>query len=496
MKKLWISLLFLLLCSQVFAHPMGSFSISHYSRLQFAPEEIRIEYIIDMAEIPSYQEMDHLDANHDENVNGAESRDYAQTMGNQFIRYLRLQVNGKPASLKLRKSQVEIRPGAGELYTVVISCTYSAEYPAELTKRNDVRFVDENYPMRSGWREIVIDRDQGFGSFELKPDEYTDRSRKLAEYPQDIITTMPQEIVAEFIFNPMDVPASIAAKKSGTSSTKWGRSIRDDSFTKLIATKELTGKIILVSLAIAFLLGSMHALSPGHGKAIVAGYLIGSRGTAYHAVFLGAIVTLTHTIGVFALGLITLFGSKYILPERLYPWLGLFSGVAIVCIGSALFLKRYRSYKHQSSAHHHHQHRDHDHHHDHKEDHHHADVHDHHHDHGHSHLPVDQATGKITWKSLLTIGISGGALPCPSALVVLLSAISLHRIGFGLLLIVAFSLGLALVLTSIGLLFVYASRFTRRFQFAGKFAYSLPLISSFVITVLGGAIALQSFMQI
>src|SRR5262249_15478423 len=158
-------------------------------------------------------------------------------------------------------------------------------------------------------------------------------------------------------------------------------------------------------------------------------YLIGARGTGKHAVFLGATVTLTHTIGVFALGLITLYFSKYVLPERLYPWVGVFSGVSIVLIGATLFRKRLALLKPKQQHHHHH---------DHEHAHHHHD-HDHGHDHGahgHSHVPVDPQSGSISWKSLLTVGISGGALPCPSALVVLLSAISLHRIGFGLLLIV------------------------------------------------------------
>jgi ABC-type nickel/cobalt efflux system permease component RcnA len=215
--------------------------------------------------------------------------------------------------------------------------------------------------------------------------------------------------------------------------------------------------------------------------------------------FLGAVVTLTHTIGVFALGLITLFGSKYILPDTLYPWLGFLSGLSIVVIGSRLFYKRLKMMKGNGTAHHHHHH-DHDHAHDHHGHHHHDDhdhhEHDHHPDHRHSHLPVDPETGKITWKSLLSVGISGGALPCPSALVVLLSAISLHRVGFGLILIIAFSLGLAAVLTSIGLLLLYASKWSQKFQPRSSIRYALPVVSSLVITVLGCIIAVQSILQI
>src|SRR5262249_22921893 len=140
----------------------------------------------------------------------------------------------------------------------------------------------------------------------------------------------------------------------------------------------------------------------------------------------------------------------------------------------------------------------HHHHHDHEHAHHHHD-HDHGHDHGahgHSHVPVDPQSGSISWKSLLTIGISGGALPCPSALVVLLSAISLHRIGFGLLLIVAFSLGLAIVLTTIGVLMVYAAAWTQKFRTGGMLLSRLPLASSLIIALFGFVIAIQALHQL
>jgi nickel/cobalt transporter (NicO) family protein len=500
-KRIFISIVLILGCSQLFAHPMGSFSISHYSRLRLKMDGIEIDYVIDMAEIPSYQEMEKLDSDGDHNVTDAEKFRYAGILGNQFIRYLRLKLNDSPVALQLRKSNLQIRPGAAQLSTLVTTCTYWAPYPAgRLDGTNRIHLADENYPMRSGWREMVVDRNDEFVKLSLSPDEYKDRSRELSQYPKDPTSIMPQEMILDFTFRPLHAGEINVPEVVAQSGQQPGRTSRDDRFTKLIATKELTGKIILISMMIAFLLGSLHALSPGHGKTIVAGYLIGSRGTARHAMFLGAIVTFTHTIGVFALGLITLFGSRYILPERLYPWLGFLSGMAIVLIGGALFIKRFRSYRTRTSAssqeHHHHHHQDdysHDHPHSHSAD---GEAHDHHDHHGHTHLPVDRETGNITWKSLLTVGISGGALPCPSALVVLLSAISLHRIGFGLLLIVAFSLGLAIVLTTLGVLLVYASHFTQRFRFGGKLAYGLPLVSSFVITILGCAIAVQSLLQI
>jgi len=486
------------------AHPMGNFSISHYSRLEYIKDGILLTHIVDMAEIPSYQEMEFLDTDHNSKISNQEKVRFAERISNQLLPNLKVQINHKNLTFKIQNRWLEIRPGAGDLPTFVIHCTYFAEVPESIiTNSNHLEFQDQNFLERSGWREIVIKRDSGFGSVNLPSNSYIDRSKGLSKYPTDATTVMPQEMKLSFNFgNPLFAAKQQTSSDFQSASGENVRpgTLRNDKLAKLITTKNLTSDVIFISLIIAFFLGAMHALSPGHGKAIVAGYLVGSRGTALHALFLGAVVTLTHTIGVFALGLITLFGSKYILPNTLYPWLGFLSGLSIVLIGSRLFYKRFKMMKSNGTSHHHHHH-DHDHSHDHHGHHQHHDdhnhhEHDHHHDHGHSHLPVDPETGKITWKSLLSVGISGGALPCPSALVVLLSAISLHRVGFGLILIIAFSLGLAAVLTSIGLLLLYASKWSQKFQPRGSIRYALPVVSSLVITILGCIIAVQSILQI
>jgi nickel/cobalt exporter len=200
----------------------------------------------------------------------------------------------------------------------------------------------------------------------------------------------------------------------------------------------------LIGMAVAFGLGAMHAMSPGHGKTIVAAYLVGSRGTFRHAAFLGAMVTFTHTGSVFLLGFVTLFLSRYVLPEKLVPILGAISGISIVWVGATLFIRRLRA-----AGHHHHHHHDHghEHSHDHGHHHHHHD-HDHEHDRTHSHVPPEQ----ITMGSLIALGASGGLVPCPSALVLLLSAISLGRTGLGIVLLLGFSAGLAAVLMGMGVL--------------------------------------------
>ncbi len=264
-----------------------------------------------------------------------------------------------------------------------------------------------------------------------------------------------------------------------------------DVLSQLLSRQSLGMSAMLVAVAAAFGFGAMHALSPGHGKTIVAAYLVGSRGTIKHALFLGAMVTFTHTVSVFLLGLGTLFLSQYVVPDRIYPILGALSGLTIVVIGASLFYKRLQRLLHLSHPHPHHHHddhpHDHPHHHPHSHDHHHHD-HDHDHDHhhgpgGHSHVPE----GEVTFASLTGLAVSGGLVPCPSALVLLLSAIALGRVSFGLVLLTSFSLGLALVLITIGVVVLYAKHLlpdTPRVRHS-PFFVMMPVISAAIITCVG-----------
>ena len=182
-------------------------------------------------------------------------------------------------------------------------------------------------------------------------------------------------------------------------------------------------------------------------------------------------MTVTHTAGVFALGLVTLALSRFIVPEQLYPWLTLVSGLLVVTVGAAVLRARMRGRDAHGHGHHHHEG---DHHHG-----HHHDGYGHHHHHAHDH---DDA---LTSKGILGVGVAAGLLPCPSALVVLLSAIALHRIGFGMALIVAFSLGLAATITGIGLVAVLARRAFTRVSLDGPVVRALPAVSAAVILAVG-----------
>jgi nickel/cobalt transporter (NicO) family protein len=243
--------------------------------------------------------------------------------------------------------------------------------------------------------------------------------------------------------------------------------------------------MIIAAIGVAFALGAAHALTPGHGKTIVAAYLVGSRGTLKHAAFLGAMVTFTHTVSVFLLGMATLVLFQYVVPENVTRVLGAISGLSIAVIGAWTLYNRLRAPSHAHTHSHDHTHQDHDHHHadhPHHHDHHHDHSHDHEHSHGHTHMP-DQ----VSWSSLVALGASGGLVPCESALVLLLTAIALRRVGFGLLLLVAFSLGLAIVLMGIGVLVIYAKNLLPAGTKSNRnpFFRWMPVASAVVVLVLG-----------
>ena len=274
-----------------------------------------------------------------------------------------------------------------------------------------------------------------------------------------------------------------------------------DALSDMLRSKELSLGLIAGALALALFLGAAHGLEPGHGKTIVAAYLIGSRGTVGNALFLGGIVTFTHTFSVILLGLVALFASQYILPEQIFPYLGTASGLLIIGLGTWLLVNHLRgrgfghSHEEEHRGHHDHSHEEEHHgHHDHSHEEEHHGHHDHDHEeehHGHSH----ETPSKVTLGSLLTLGISGGIVPCPGALVILLLAVALHRIAFGLLLLVAFSVGLAAILIAIGVLIVKARPLVERFSGDGRWIQRLPIASAVVIIVVGCAITLRTLMD-
>jgi nickel/cobalt exporter len=485
------------------AHPLGNFTVNRYSRIELWPDHVTVRYVVDMAEIPTFQEMPLIDLNHDGQIDAGERASYLKTKIEQLRQGLSLQIDARPVTLAAAAQDISFPAGQGGLATTRVVVDFAAPIASAAGSRS-LAYRDDNYADRLGWKEIII---RGSGvTLAQSSVPATDRSAELTAYPNDMLTSPldQREAHATFMLAAGSAPAPADPTAGAPAANILDRS-RDD-LAALIATEELSLPVVLLALVAAAGLGALHSLSPGHGKTVVGAYLVGSRGTARHALFLGLTVTLTHTAGVFALGLVTLFASQFILPEQLYPWLSLLSGLFVALIGVSLFVTRLRSFfadravalDHADDAHAHN--------HEHGGDHTHAADHEHAHgdghthgSHSHSHLPVD-ASGKvidtISWRNLLALGISGGLLPCPSALVVLLAAISLHRVAFGLLLIVAFSAGLAGVLTAIGLLLVYAGRQFERVRAPGGLVRLLPAGSALVVTALGMVILVEALGQV
>lgn len=225
------------------------------------------------------------------------------------------------------------------------------------------------------------------------------------------------------------------------------------SVPNLIAS-EPTLSTVLIGIAIAFGFGAVHALSPGHGKTLVSAYFIGSQGTAQQAVLLGLTITFTHTLSIFLLGAIALFASQYFLPEQSYPILSFVSGLTIGIVGLSLLRKRLHSDSHC-------------------------------HSHAHAHSPT-------SFSSLVKLGIAGGLMPCPSALVMLLSAVALHQISYGLFLVGGFSLGLASVLVILGVVAIYARQWLERLPQTDQVLQKLSILSAIVIMIIGFGITVVS----
>jgi nickel/cobalt exporter len=406
------------------AHPLGNFTINRFSRIEVDGPRIYVHYVLDLAEIPTFQ-AGRIDAN---------------TYAHRIARGAQLTVNGNRARLVPIATALAHPAGAGGLKTTRLEVILRGP---RLTATADVHYRDTNYAARIGWKEIVVG-------------DARSRSSELRIYPSDLLSSPLDVTAVRTTLRPGSGPATPPQLTRGAALRAPDR-VADSHFASLVGRERLGFWVIAASLGAAVFWGMAHALSPGHGKTIVTAYLVGQRGTLRHAGLLGVIVTVTHTIGVFGLGLVTLLLSRFIVPDDLFPWLSLSSGLLVIGIGASVLRSRARRSRHR---HHHH----------------------HHHD--------------LSTRSLVAVGVSGGLLPCPSALVVLLAAISLHRLAFGLVLIVAFSAGLALTITGIGLVAVMARRAFRRLSFEGPIASLLPVASAVVILAAGVAMTAHALPRV
>jgi len=431
------------------AHPLGNFTVNRFAAVELSGNRIYVKYVLDMAEIPAFQERQSI----------TDGSAYEAALTRRIGQGLRLRVDGRPIALAPLAHELAFPPGSAGLRTL----RFEAVYSSSAVRAGRLDFEDTNFRGRIGWKEIVVRAERG-AHVSSSSAPATSISDELSAYPKDLLTSPPDVTRAEAMFEPGEGtgrPPELRAHDE-LAARAAVRATGDGGFASLIARDNLSVGFVLFSLLAAMFWGAAHAFSPGHGKAIVGGYLVGSRGTPRHAVLLGLTVTVTHTIGVFALGLVTLALSAFIVPEQLYPWLNLVAALLVVGVGLGILRWRVREWRHER-----------------------AHAHGHHHD--HSHAPADPSL-----RGLLGVGVSAGILPCPTALVVLLAAISLHRVGYGLILILAFSLGLALSVTSIGLLAVTARRTFSRISFEGRVVRLLPAASALVVLTVGLAMTARA----
>ncbi len=462
------------------AHPLGNFTVNRYSRIELYSDAVRVHYVLDMAEIPAFQETDAIDADGDGETGDAESSAYLARKAEEIREVLFLSLNGDETDLALLESEIAYPEGQAGLRTLRITLLLQAPVPNGLVS---LKLRDDNYSDRVGWKEILVKPAEGVVLTESSVAS-EDVSRELTSYPQDLLSS-PLDIRAATAS--FDATRGVAAPVMTASAIGPAPERAPDrsgaGFASLVADRNSTLPVLLIALAAAFGFGAVHALEPGHGKTFVAAYFVGVKGTAREAVLLGLIVASTHTVGVFAIGLLTLFGSQFILPEDLYPWLSLGSAVMILALGVRLMASRTRGFVWLGErigairgAH----------------------DHGHEHEHGHHHHGPDPA--RSPWKGLIALGLADGLTPSPSALIVLLAAVSLDRIPLGVGLIVAFNCGLAAVLTAVSLALVYARRIADWFGTRGESAAGLPMgtlfgrvsqVSLGSIVPVAGAIALM-----
>jgi nickel/cobalt transporter (NicO) family protein len=418
------------------AHPLGNFSINHLVAVSVSRDGVDLRYVLDQAEIPTFQER------------GLTRAAVLARKRGEVRRRLHVVADGRLLALAERPGgRLSSPPGQGGLRLTRVELPLHAAVRG--ARRVEVR--DETFPDRVGWKAIVARPGRGTAVRSSAPSG--DPTRGLRTYPKDMLSSPLAQRTASLAVAPGHGTLTAPKAPGAGAPTTINRS--GDGLAGVFEDAAAGRGVLILLILAAFAWGAVHALSPGHGKTMVAAYLVGTRGTAKHALGLGATVTVTHTIGVFALGAVALLLSHYVLPEDVYPWLNLASALLVLAIGASVLrarLLRHRSHRHGRRAGHH----------------------PHHH-------PSD----RVTIKGLIGMGASAGLLPCPSALVVLLAAIAQHQVALGLGLIAVFSLGLAATLTGLGLAVVYAKRLSARVAVPSGIATAIPALSSLLIVGIG-----------
>jgi ABC-type nickel/cobalt efflux system permease component RcnA len=527
------------------AHPLGNFTVNRYSGVVVGTDAVTVQHVLDIAEIPTAQRTPRIDTSGDGTLSPAELSTWATGACADAASSLRLTVGSERVPLTVLSSDASTKPGQAGLAILRLDCRLTG--PAPVTGRTSVTLVDRAADDEVGWREMTA---RGDGTTLTRSDVSTrSRSAVLTSYPQNLLSSPLDQRTLHLTVAPggprLSADTSVdAAEADPAQALTRGNDRLTLAFEGLLSRTEGNPWLGIVAVLAALLLGAAHAVAPGHGKTIMAFYLSGRReGALRAAATVGATVTATHTAGVLALGLLVSAGTAFV-PARVYPWLSVASGVLVVLVGLALLRESARrttrqladgshahgllgrAHTHGVAAPHDHPH-DHDHAHDHGTDHgtgrtlaavgadgagvtvprpateavpaphepH--DAHPHaHDDHPHAHAPavaIDEQPPPSR-RQLVAMGLAGGLLPSPSALLVLLGAVALGHPWFGVALVVAFGLGMAATLAAVGLVVMRLRvRAEQRLSShpASRFAPVLrlaPVLTAVVVVVLGLAL--------
>jgi ABC-type nickel/cobalt efflux system permease component RcnA len=451
----------LLFPAQAAAHPLGNFTVNHYHGITVHPDRVTVRAVVDTAEIPTLQERP------------AEVADYASRECAALSRATSVEVDGRAVPVEVRSSAVEFPAGDAGLPTTRLTCVVEAGASGS-TVAVRAGYRDD----RVGWREMTA---VGDGVALLDPPvPAVSVTGELRQYPDDLLS------------DPLDVRSVVLEVGAGSSAPVAGTAVGGSSllgsatraFTSFVGVRDLTPLVGVLAVLLSLVLGAGHAALPGHGKTVIAAYLAGRAGTPRDALVVGATVTLTHTAGVLALGLL-ISATSAVAGDAVLRWLGLVSGLLVAAIGVALLRTSLTSLRQRRSAlvAHGHAHRDGD---TNSRGHGHRDGHGRGHGHGVGHGRGVGRTG------LIGMGVAGGLVPSPSALVVLLGAVALGRTWFGVLLVLGYGLGMAATLTAVGLVLVrLRDRLAAVERLRDRFT-ALPVITATLVLTVGAGLALRA----
>ena len=436
------------------AHPLGNFTVSTSAGIVLEPGTVRIDYVVDLAEIPTVQAMPELDRDGD----GAPSEDerdaWAASTARELASNLSVAVGGDPVSLDIASVGAELLPGQGGLDVLRLEAVFDGRVP----EAGELAFHDANFSDRLGWHEVTASGSSGI-AIERSSVPATSPTDRLRTYPEDLLTSPLDVRDATLSFSPDASPPTAASSASGTAPSIGGAvpSPRPSASAGALARMVgRTGPLMLLAVLLSFGFGALHALGPGHGKTLMAAYLVGSGGGVRHAVGVGGAVAAMHTASVLALGIVVLSATEVFAPEAVYPWLALGSGIIALSLGAWMLVARLAA----------------------------SDQTEHGHDHSHP------TTAMLSRKGLTAIALAGGILPSPSALLVLLASVAIHRVAYGLVLIAAFSLGLASALVAVGIL-ALRTRDAFAHRLSTRLGRLVPVASAAVIAVLGLVLAVN-----